>query len=98
LERLIRNPDRNVESALGSVEDDELRREVRAAVLEPFRKITPEIASVSLGQLYQEHLVKKEREIREQLKKFGSGAAPAELVRQQMEIAAEKTRIRALKP
>ena len=35
----------------------------------------------SIAQLYDAHLVKKEKEIREQLKNYGSGAAPAELVR-----------------
>ncbi|MBI4471217.1 MAG: DNA primase [Acidobacteria bacterium] len=98
LEGLIKDPTQNVETVLQAVPDEDLRREVRAAILEPFGKIKPEEALASLGQLYQEHLVKKEKEIREQLKQYGTGAAPADLVRQQMEIAAEKSRVRALKP
>jgi DNA primase len=94
---LVQNPIGNVEDVLGSVNDEELRRQVRATVFEPFGRITAEEALASIAQLYDAHLVKKEREIREQLKQYGSGAAPAELVRQQMEIAAEKSRIKSLK-
>lgn len=98
LEQLIKDPRQNVETVLESVQDDQLKKEVRAAVLEPFHNISPEIASVSVGQLYQEHLVKKEKEIREEIKQYGSGPAPDELIRRQMEIATEKSRVRALKP
>ncbi len=97
LERLIKDPVLNVETALQDISDEQLKSAVRAAVLEPFKQITAEIASVSLGQLYQAHLVQKEKEIREQLKQYGSGAAPAELVRMQMEISVEKARVRALR-
>ena len=95
---LVQNPDGNVEDVVGALADPELQRQVRAAVFEPFGRITSEEALASIAQLYDAHLVKKEREIREQLKQYGSGAVPIELVRQQMEIAAEKSRIKSLKP
>lgn len=98
LKRMITNPSENVETVLDNLEDQDLQREVRAAVLEPFPKIAPEVAMVSMGQLYQEHLTRQEKEIREQLKKYGSGAAPAELVRKQMEIAVEKSRLETMTP
>jgi hypothetical protein len=83
---------------LESVQDEDLRKAVRAAVLEPFGNISSEQIRASIAQLYDSHLVKKEKEIRELLKNYGSGAAPAELVRKQMEIVAEKSRLRALRP
>ena len=95
---LVQNPNGNVEDVLGSLTDEELRRQVRATVFEPFGRVTAEEALASIAQLYDAHLVKKERAIREQLKEYGSGAAPAELVRQQMDIAAEKARMKSLKP
>ena len=95
---LARNPGVDLEDVLRSVEDEELQRQVRAAVFESFGRVTPEQALASVAQLYDAHLVKKEKELREQLKQYGSGAAPQELVRRQMEIATEKSRIKALKP
>jgi hypothetical protein len=94
---LVRDPQRNIEDVLGTLSDEELQRQVRAAIFEPFGRITAEQAFASIAQLYDAHLVKKEREIREQLKQYGSGPAPTELVRQQMEIAAEKSRIKSRK-
>src|SRR5262249_36707268 len=35
IENLVKDPDQNVETALESVQDDDLKREVRAAILEP---------------------------------------------------------------
>ena len=95
---LVQHPHSNIEDVLGSVTDAELQSQVRAAVFEPFGRITAEQALASIAQLYEAHLVKKEKEIREQLKQYGSGAAPAELVRRQQEIATEKSRIKTLKP
>jgi DNA primase len=97
LEQLIKDPVRNVEMALESVQDDGLKKQVRAAVLEPFGRISDEQALASVKRLYDAHLVKKIEEIREQLKQYGSGAAPAELVRKHMEIVAEKNRVGAFK-
>ena len=98
LERLIAEPISDVENALEGIGDEDLQREVRAAVLEPFGQIPPEVAIVSMGQLYQDHLVKKEKEIREKLKEYGPGAAPAELLEKQMAIATEKSRLKAIRP
>src|SRR5205823_6271441 len=95
---LVQHPHSNIEDDLGSVTDEELLRQVRATVFEPFGRVTAEQALASIAQLYDAHLVKKEREIREQLKQYGAGAAPDELVRQQQDIATEKSRIKALKP
>jgi len=95
---LVQNAGQNLEDILRSVEDGELQRQVRAAVFESFGRVTPEQALASVAQLYDAHLVKKEKEIREQLKQYGPEGAPQELVRQQMDIAAEKSRIKALKP
>jgi DNA primase len=88
LAQLIKDPAQNVETALETVQDDELKKAVRAAVLEPFGRISSEQAVASVKQLYDAHLVKKIDEIRSQLKQYGSGAAPAELVRKHMEIVA----------
>jgi DNA primase len=95
---LVQSSTGNVEDVLRQLTDEELQRQVRAAVFEPFKRITTEEALASVAQLYDVHLVKKEREIREELKQYGSGAAPAELVRRQMEIAAQKSEIKSLKP
>lgn len=97
LQQLVKDPARNVETVLESVQDEDLKKEVRAAVLEPFGRISNEQALASVKRLYDAHLVKKIEEIREQLKQYGSGAAPAELVRKHMEIVAEKNRVGAFK-
>ncbi len=96
IEKLIREPGVNIEHALDGLGDEELEQEVRAAALEPFGKISTEVAVVSMGQLYQDHLVKTEREIRQQLQSYKSGAAPPELVRRQMAIVTEKSRLKAM--
>jgi hypothetical protein len=98
LKGLMEGPDRNIEQILESLDDKDLQKEVRAAILEPFGRVSAEQALASIAQLYDAHLVKTEREIREQLKAYGSGAAPPELVKRQMEIAAEKSRVRGLRP
>jgi DNA primase len=98
LKRLIDGGSSGVESALEGIEDTELEQQVRAAALEPFTRIGHEVAIVSMGQLYQEYLVKKEEEIRAELKTYGTGVAPPDLVRKQMDIATEKSRIKAIRP
>lgn len=98
LERLIGERISDVENALEGIADEELRQEVRVAALEPFGQILPEVAIVSMGQLYQEHLVNKEKEIREQLKEFDPGTAPADLLEKQMAIATEKSRLKMVRP
>ena len=96
IKKLIGQPGVNIEQVLEDLGDLELEQEVRSAALEPFGKISPQVAVVSMGQLYQEHLVKTEKEIREKLESYKSGAAPPELVRRQMEIATEKSRLQAM--
>src|SRR5215471_21771802 len=97
LQELVKDPVRNVETALMSVQDEALKQEVRAAVLEPFGPISTEQALDSVKRLYDGHLVQKLEEIRQQLKEYGSGPAPADLVRRHMDIVAERKRIAALK-
>jgi DNA primase len=97
LEELVKDPARNIEIALGQIQDEELKKEVRAAVLEPFGPITDDQALDSVKRLYDNHLVQKLEEIRQQLKQYGSGPAPADLVRRHMEIVAERHRVAAFK-
>ena len=97
LEELVKCPSGSVEMALENVQDEELKREVRAAVLEPFGTISDDQALGSVKQLYDGHLVQKLEEIRQELKQYGSGPAPADLVRRHMEIVAERHRVAAFK-
>jgi DNA primase len=97
LEKLVNDPGRNVEMALEDVQDEQLRREVRAAVLEPFGRVSPDQAIASVKQLYDGFLVKKLGEIREQLKQYGSGAAPAELMTTYKDMVAKIGRVEAFK-
>ena len=97
LEQLTKQPGQTIETVLENVQDDGLKKEVRAAVLEPFGRISSDQALASVKRLYDAHLVKKIEEIRQQLQQYGSGAAPAELVRKHMEIVAEKNRVSAFK-
>ncbi len=97
LEKLVNDPGGNVEMALENVQDEQLRREVRAAVLEPFGRVSASQALASVKRLYDAFLVKELGEIRKQLKQYGSGAAPRELVERHMEIVAQKSRVEAFK-
>jgi len=97
LEKLVKEPGQNVEKALENVQDEELRKQVRAAVLEPFGRISPEQALSSITQLNSEYLVQKRIEIVNQLKQYGAGAAPAELVEKHQEIVKELSRMGAVK-
>jgi DNA primase len=92
LERLIQNP-RSIEAALDGLQDQELAREVRAAVMEPVGLLTVQHAFASVERLYDAHLVKKEKEIRVQLEQFGSGGAPPDLWRQYRELRVERHRV-----
>ncbi|HEY2384060.1 MAG TPA: DNA primase [Terriglobia bacterium] len=97
-EELVKDPARNVEMALQNVQDEELKKEVRAAVLEPFGLISNDQALDSVKRLYDSHLVQKLEEIRLQLKEYGSGEpAPQELVRRLAELKAEQMRVAAFK-
>jgi hypothetical protein len=97
LEKLVKQPGTNVLIALETVQDDELRKEVRAAVLEPFGRITPDQALASLKRLYDAYLVKKLGEIREQLKQYGAAAAPAELMTDYKDTVAKMSRTEVFK-
>jgi DNA primase len=97
LEKLVKEPGGNVEKALESVQDEELRREVRAAVLEPFGRVSTEEAVSSVTRLNNDYLVKKRVEVLDQLKQYGSGAAPAELVEKHQQIVKELSRMGAVK-
>lgn len=97
LDRVIGDRVSNIEQAVEEIAEEELRREVREALLEGFGQIAPEVAIVSMAQLYQEYLAEQEKEILEELKKIGPGAAPAELLEKQMAIANEKSRLKSIR-
>ena len=97
IENLVKDPNQNVERALESVQDDDLKREVRAAILEPVGAISEEQALASVKQLYVDHLVQKLKESSDQLRQYQSGSAPKELVERHMEMVREKTRVGASK-
>jgi len=101
LRNIVNNPGGNVENALEDIPDEQLRKQVRAALLEPFGRVSADEALASVKRLNDAYHVKKIGEIREQLKQFnGSGGAPAELVEtmeRHMKIIAEKSRVEAFK-
>jgi DNA primase len=97
IENLVKYPNQNVEMALESVQDDDLKREVRAAILEPVGPISEEQALASVKQLYIDHLVQKLKESSDQLRQYQAGSAPRELVERHMEMVREKTRVGASK-
>jgi len=97
LEKLVKEPGENVEKVLETVQDEELRKEVRAAVFEDSGHISTEKALSSVRQLNTKYLVKKREEILDQLKQFGTGAAPAELVEKHQKIVEEISRMGAVK-
>jgi DNA primase len=97
LEELVKDPGQHIETVLNNVQDEVLKREVRAALSEPFGPISTDQALDSVKRLYDGHLVQKIEEIRQQLKQYGSGPAPAELVRRHMDLVAERSRVAAFK-
>ena len=97
IENLVKDPNQNVEMALDSVQDNDLKREVRAAILEPVGPISEEQALASVKQLYIDHLVQKLRESSDRLRQYQAGSAPRELVERHMEMVREKTRVGASK-
>jgi DNA primase len=96
IEQLIKDPTQSIETVLEPVSDDDLRSAVRAAVLEPFGVVSNQEVRSSAAQLYEAHLVKKEKEIREKIKSTGSQAESAELLKTLTQIVNEKLQIRAL--
>jgi DNA primase len=97
LEKLVKEPGGNVEKALESVQDEELRKAVRAALLEPFGRISAAEALSSITRLNNDYLVKKRVEILDQLKQYGNEGAPAELVEKHQKIVGELSRMGAVK-
>src|SRR2546429_2102384 len=97
LRNIVHNPGGNVENALENIQDEQLRKEVRAALLEPFGRISGDEVLASVKRLNDAYHVKKIGEIREMLKQYnGSDGAPPELVEtmeRHMKIIAEKSRV-----
>ena len=85
----------NIELALDSIEDERLRSEVRGAVMEMPAALSIEYAFSSVYKLYDTHLDRKEKNIRQELQACGSGVAPAELLRRLQDIVSERKRIRS---
>jgi DNA primase len=85
----------DIESALDGVEDEQLKGEVRGAVMEMSAPLTIEYAFSSVYKLYDKYLAGQEKAIRHQLQACGSGAAPEGLLRRHQEIVAERKRIRS---
>ncbi len=83
----------NLEKALSDLEDEELAGEVRAAVMEAPGAPTLEHVMESINKLYDAHLVKREREIRERLNSYKSEGAPRELLAERQAIMLERNRI-----
>jgi hypothetical protein len=92
IEHLILAPG-SLDTALDEVTDEELRKQVREAVLEPVGPLTMEHARASIQKLYDAHLVKKEQEIKEQLQQYGPAGAPAELLEKHRDIVSERRRM-----
>ncbi len=97
LEQLVKDPAQNVESALMNVQDEGLKQQVRAAILEPVKTITNDEALESVKRLYDDHFVQILEEIDQQLKQYDPGPAPAELLLKKVQIVAERTRLAPFK-
>lgn len=95
IRKLIENPDLSLEEVLEQTADRDLAGAVREAILEPVR-IERDMAFDSMGKIYERYLETKERELRRELENYGSGPAPEALLRRQIEIVAEKSRLRTL--
>ena len=95
IETLIKNPDLGIEGAMDGVEDKELTQAVRAAVIESSGTVPLDMAIVSMGRLFEEHLLKEERQLQEKFNQC-SGRAPVELLERKMEIASQKARLRQI--
>jgi hypothetical protein len=65
--------------------------------LEPFSPISNDQALESVKQLYDGHLVQKLEEVNQELRQYGQGRAPDELLRRKIEIVAERNRVAAFK-
>jgi DNA primase len=84
----------DVEKALADIEDEGLVSQVRAAVSDRPGNLTLKHVNAAVQELRMFPLIKLEREIQEQLNRYGSEAAPHELLVKRQEIMAERNRIR----
>jgi len=85
----------DIESALNGIDDEQLKGEVRGAVMEMPTSLTIEYAFSSVYKLYDTYLGRQEKAIRQQLQACGSGVAPTEVLRKHQEIISERKRIRS---
>jgi DNA primase len=92
LNRLIEGA-QGMETILDGNTDAELINEVRAALLEATGALTLDHVYASVQKLFDAHLSKKERGIREELQKCGNDGAPADLLRRLQEIQSERSRV-----
>jgi DNA primase len=92
LEKLIEGS-QGVETVLSGLEDTELSGEIRAAALESSESLTLEHVYASVQTLFDAHLSRKDRAIREELKKCGNEGAPVDLLKRLQEIQSERSRV-----
>jgi len=97
LQRLVKEPGGHIEMALEGVQDEELLKQVRAAVLEPFGRISLDEARSALQRLKNDSLVKQRVEIFEQIKQRGPGPERVDLTKKFQEIVQEISRVEAFK-
>jgi DNA primase len=95
IRRLIEDPRQSLEDVLEAAGDPSLSRAVREATLEPV-EISARTALSSMGHIYQECLDKEEAALRQELGQYRTGPAPEDLLRRQIEIVTEKSRLRAM--
>jgi len=75
------------------MEDAALMGEIRAAALEASDSLTLEHVYASVQTLFDAHLSRKDRAIREELKKCGNEGAPVDLLKRLQEIQSERSRV-----
>ena len=92
LEKLIQNP-HDIEAALNGLQDEQLAREVQAALVESVGPLTIQTAFSCVELLYSAHIVRREREIRAQIEQYGSEGAPPELIKKHRDIKMERHRV-----
>jgi len=78
---------------MAGMEDAALLGEIRAAALESSDSLTLEHVYASVQTLFDAHLSRKDRAIREELKKCGNEGAPVDLLKRLQEIQSERSRV-----
>jgi len=78
---------------MAGMEDTALVGEIRAAALEASESLTVEHVYASVQKLFDAHLSRKERAIREELKKCGNEGAPVDMLKRLQEIQSERSRV-----